>query len=130
MARSPTTRRSPDTAPRRGTRGSLTTLRSPATRCRPVTRPRVAITTAPPPAPPGPASTVGWAVAAIVCFWPLAFVAMTRAIDVYPLWAAGRHAEAEAASATAKKLGVISLVIAAVVIVLYFVFVFAMVGLA
>src|SRR5699024_165449 len=51
MARSPTTRRSPDTAPRRGTRGSLTTLRSPATRCRPVTRPRVAITTAPPPAP-------------------------------------------------------------------------------
>lgn len=77
-----------------------------------------------------PPSNVGWAVAAIVFFWPLSFVAMTRALDVYPLWAAGRHAEAEAASATAKKFGTISLIVFAAMIVLYFVFVFAMVGLA
>lgn len=77
-----------------------------------------------------PPSNVGWAVAAILFFWPLSFVAMTRALDVYPLWAAGRHAEAEAASATAKKFGVISLIVFAAVIVLYFVFIFAMVGLA
>lgn len=79
---------------------------------------------------PGPPSNVGWAVASILFFWPLSFVAMTRALDVYPLWAAGRHAEAEAASATAKKLGVLSLAIVAVLIVVYFVFIFAMVGLA
>ncbi|MBB1015995.1 CD225/dispanin family protein, partial [Dietzia schimae] len=79
---------------------------------------------------PGPPSNVGWAVASILFFWPLSFVAMTRALDVYPLWAAGRHAEAEAASATAKKLGILSLAIVAVLIVLYFIFIFAMVGLA
>lgn len=77
-----------------------------------------------------PPSNVGWAVAAIVFFWPLAFVAMTRALDVYPLWAAGRHAEAEAASATAKKFGTISLIVFVALIVLYFIFIFAMVGLA
>lgn len=79
---------------------------------------------------PGPPSNVGWAVASILCFWPLSFIAMTRALDVYPLWAAGRHAEAEAASASAKKLGIISLAIVAVFVVLYLVFVVAMVGLA
>ena len=68
--------------------------------------------------------------ASILFFWPLSFVAMTRALDVYPLWAAGRHAEAEAASASAKKLGVISLLIVAVLVVLYFVFMIAVVGLA
>ncbi|MDX2356141.1 CD225/dispanin family protein [Dietzia sp. PP-33] len=79
---------------------------------------------------PGPPSNVGWAVASIVCFWPLAFVAMTRALDVYPLWAAGRHAEAEAASASAKRLGVISIAIVAALVALYVVFIFVMVGLA
>ena len=79
---------------------------------------------------PGPPSNVGWAVASIIFFWPLAFVAMTRAMDVYPLWAAGRHAEAEAASATAKKLGVISIALVVALIVLYIVFIIAVVGLA
>ncbi len=79
---------------------------------------------------PGPPSNVGWAVASILCFWPLSFIAMTRALDVYPLWAAGRHAEAAAASASAKKLGIVSLAIVAVFIVLYLVFFVAMVGLA
>lgn len=83
-----------------------------------------------PGARPGPPSNVGWAVASILFFWPLSFIAMTRALEVYPLWAAGRHAEAEAASATAKKLGMISLAIVAVLIVLYLIFIFAMVGLA
>lgn len=83
-----------------------------------------------PSARPGPPSNVGWAVASILFFWPLSFVAMTRAMDVYPLWASGRHAEAEAASATAKKLGMISIAIVAVLFVLYLVFIFVMVGLA
>lgn len=79
---------------------------------------------------PGPPSNVGWAVASILFFWPLAFVAMTRALDVYPLWAAGRHAEAEAASASAKKLGMISLGLMVALVVLYVVFLIVMVGLA
>ena len=78
----------------------------------------------------GPPSNIGWAVASILFFWPLSFVAMTRAMQVYPLWQAGRHSEAEAASATAKKLGVISLVLVAVLIVLYVVFIFSMVAVA
>lgn len=81
-------------------------------------------------AAPSPPSNVGWAVAAIIFFWPLAFVGMTRALEVYPLWAAGRYSEAEAASATAKRMGVISLVIWAVLIALYIVFIIAMVGIA
>lgn len=79
---------------------------------------------------PGPPSNVGWAVASILFFWPLSFIAMTRALDVYPLWASGRHAEAEAASASAKKLGMISIAILAVLVILYFVFILMMVGLA
>lgn len=78
----------------------------------------------------GPPSNIGWAVASILFFWPLSFVAMTRAMQVYPLWQAGRHSEAEAASATAKKLGVISLVLVAVLIVLYVVFILSMVAVA
>lgn len=83
-----------------------------------------------PSARPGPPSNVGWAVASIIFFWPLSFVAMTRALDVYPLWAAGRHEESEAASNTAKKLGMISIAILVVLFALYMVFIFAMVGLA
>lgn len=77
----------------------------------------------------GPPSNAGWAVASLLFFWPLSFIAMSRALQVYPLWAAGRHAEAEAASASVKKLGIISIAIVAVLIVLYFVFIFAMVAL-
>ena len=29
----------------------------------------------------------GWAVATLLCFWPLAFSAFTHAFNVYPLWA-------------------------------------------
>ena len=83
-----------------------------------------------PAARPGPPSNVGWAVASILFFWPLSFIAMTRALDVYPLWAAGRHAEAEAASATAKKLGVISLALVVGIFLLYILFMIVVVGLA
>lgn len=75
-----------------------------------------------------PPSNVGWAVASILFFWPLSFVAMTRALQVYPLWAAGNHEQAQAASSSAKKLGVISLAIMAIFIVLYIIFVATMVG--
>lgn len=81
-------------------------------------------------APACPPSNVGWAVATILFFWPLAFVAMSRALDVYPLWATGRYAESEAASATAKKYGMISLIIWGVLILLYLVFIVIMIAVA
>lgn len=79
---------------------------------------------------PGPPSNVGWAVASILFFWPLAFTAMTRALDVYPLWAAGRYAEAEAASASARKLGMVSLGVMVGLFIVYFVLMIVMVSLA
>lgn len=77
-----------------------------------------------------PPSHGGWAVAAIVFFWPLAFVALSRSLEVYPLWAEGRHAEAQAASASVRKLGQISLWIFVGFIILYVVFMIAMVAIA
>ena len=85
---------------------------------------------APMPARPGPPSNIGWAVASVLFFWPLSFTAMTRAMDVYPLWAAERYADAEAASESAKKLGMISLGLMLGLVIVYVVFLFVMVGFA
>ncbi|MBM9839640.1 CD225/dispanin family protein [Rhodococcus hoagii] len=65
-----------------------------------------------------PKSNVGWAVAAVVFFWPLAFAAFNHATSVYPLWASGDHAGAQHAAERAKRLGVISLAVWAVLCVL------------
>jgi hypothetical protein len=42
-------------------------------------------------------------------FWPLAFSAFTHAFNVYPLWARGDVAGAQAASDRVRRLGQISL---------------------
>jgi len=64
----------------------------------------------PPPAPPPPPpSNVGWAVAAVLFFWPLAFSAFTHSSNVYPRWAMGDFQGAQYASDRAKKLGQIAL---------------------
>lgn len=72
------------------------------------------------PGPPArPPSNGGWAAASLLLFWPLAFVALSRAFEVYPLWAQGRQAEAEAASASVRRLGIISLAVFGILIGLY-----------
>lgn len=68
-----------------------------------------------------PKSNVGWAVAAVVFFWPLAFSAFTHSSNVYPLWATGDITGAQHASARARKLGLISLAISVVVTIATFV---------
>jgi Interferon-induced transmembrane protein len=60
-----------------------------------------------PPAPPP--HNVGWAVAAVLFFWPLSFSAFSHAFNVYPLWASGNFAAAQYASDRARRLGVLSL---------------------
>lgn len=76
--------------------------------------------------PPGyrpavPPTNAGWAVAASVLFFPLAFSAWTAALDVTRLWVMDDFYGAQAASEKAKRLGKIALYIGIGVFVLYFV---------
>jgi hypothetical protein len=58
---------------------------------------------------PPPPVHAGWAVAALLFFWPLSFSAFTHAFNVYPLWAGGDTAGAQAASDRVRRLGQLSL---------------------
>ena len=75
-----------------------------------------------------PKSNIGWAVAALIFFWPLAFSAFTHATNVYPLWASGDHVGAQYAAERAKRLGMISLIMWVVVWVLLVIFYVAVIG--
>ncbi|EKT81910.1 hypothetical protein WSS_A14839 [Rhodococcus opacus M213] len=59
--------------------------------------------------PPPPPSNVGWAVAAMMSFWPLAFFAFSDALKVFPRWYSGDLDGARAASSRARMLGIIAL---------------------
>lgn len=71
--------------------------------------------TAPPP------SNIGWAVAALLFFWPISFSAFTHSSNVFPMWSTGDHQGAQYASDRAKQLGKIALIVWAVLIVGFFV---------
>ncbi|MEV0945609.1 CD225/dispanin family protein [Rhodococcus sp. NPDC049939] len=72
--------------------------------------------------PPLPRSNAGWAVAAVIFFWPLAFSAFNHVHDVYPKWAMGDYQGAQYASDRAKALGTIALWIWVALIVVFVVF--------
>ncbi|GAA1457215.1 CD225/dispanin family protein [Williamsia maris] len=57
-----------------------------------------------------PKANGGWAVAALLFFWPLAFVAFSKALSVPTLLALGRVQEAQEASDSVVRLGKIALV--------------------
>lgn len=78
--------------------------------------------------PQPPKSNVGWAVAAVIFFWPIAFSAFTHAMNVYPLWASGDHAGAQYASERARRLGKTSLIVWAVLCALVVVFYAVVIG--
>ncbi|NQX13597.1 CD225/dispanin family protein [Microbacteriaceae bacterium VKM Ac-2855] len=73
----------------------------------------------------GPPNNIGWAVAALVCFWPLAFHAFGAATRVDRAWLSGRPELALQESLRARKLGQISLWIFLGLFILYFVFILA-----
>ncbi len=80
-----------------------------------------------PPTPPGyrppvPPTNAGWAVAASVLFFPVAFSAWTAALNVTRLWVMDDFYGAQAASDKAKRLGKIALGIGVTIFVLYFAF--------
>lgn len=58
-----------------------------------------------PPAATYPPTNAGWAVAAVIFFWPLAFSAFTHSSSVYPRWASGDYHGAQYASDRTKQLG-------------------------
>ncbi|MGN5237160.1 MULTISPECIES: CD225/dispanin family protein [unclassified Rhodococcus (in: high G+C Gram-positive bacteria)] len=68
--------------------------------------------------PAPPAQNTGWAVAALLFFWPLAFSAFDNSSKVFPLWMMGDYEGADRASAQAKKLGKIALLVWAIFMVL------------
>ena len=72
--------------------------------------------------PTMPPQNTGWAVAAMLFFWPLAFSAFSHSAKVFPLWSTGDYEGAQRASDQAKKLGKISLLIWAIFIVAVIVF--------
>jgi hypothetical protein len=78
-----------------------------------------------------PPAHAGWAVAAVLFFWPLSFSAFNHAFNVYPLWARGDFAASKAASDRVRRLGVLSLWLAGglflLFAILYTVFVIAMI---
>lgn len=76
------------------------------------------VSPAPQQPPPPPPSNAGWAVAALVAFWPLAFAAFSNAFEVYPRWARGDFAGAQYASDRVRKLGQLSLWILGGILVL------------
>ena len=74
---------------------------------------------APAPLGPPPPHNVGWAVAAVLFFWPLSFSAFSHAFNVYPLWASGNYAGAQYASDRVRRLGQLSLWIAGGLLLLF-----------
>lgn len=76
---------------------------------------------------PLPPRNAGWAVAALMFFWPVAFAAFNHVNDVYPKWAAGDYQGAQYASDRAKSLGKIALwifIIGRVLLIAFYVFIF------
>ncbi|NKR25338.1 CD225/dispanin family protein [Rhodococcus hoagii] len=70
-----------------------------------------------------PPAHAGWAVVALLFFWPLSFAAFTHAFEVYPRWSDGDRDGARQASNRVRWLGQVSLwiggSIAVVLLVLY-----------
>lgn len=65
-----------------------------------------------------PASNLVFAIIGLVMFFPLGIPALIKAIRVNGLWAQGQHEEAIAQSNSARKLGLIAIIIGAVLFTL------------
>ncbi|OZC97606.1 hypothetical protein CH275_26265 [Rhodococcus sp. 06-235-1A] len=70
-----------------------------------------------------PSSNAGWAVVAIIFFWPLAIPAFNHALKVHPLWMMGDVQGAQYSSSRAGFFGKLSLIIFGAFIVLYLAFI-------
>lgn len=82
---------------------------------RPAQQPDTTSSTVPVTCPP---SNMGWAAAALIFFWPLAFAAFGHAGNVTTLWLSGDRAGAQHASDQVKRLGKYALIAFAVLFVI------------
>ncbi|QBJ97691.1 CD225/dispanin family protein [Rhodococcus sp. ABRD24] len=76
--------------------------------------------------PPLPPSNAGWAVAAILFFWPVAFAAFNHLHSILPKWSMGDYQGAQYASDRVKTLGKIALGVGIGLIVLFIIMWFIM----
>jgi Interferon-induced transmembrane protein len=67
-----------------------------------------------------PPNHLGWAIAAILLFWPVGIAAIIKSTQVDRYWMMGQHGLAEQASRTTRTLGIVSLVVAGSLVVLWF----------
>lgn len=74
-------------------------------------------------APALPSSNAGWAVVAVIFFWPLAIPAFNHALKVHPLWLSGDVQGAQHSSNRAGFFGKLSLGIFVAFMLLYFGFI-------
>lgn len=78
-----------------------------------------------------PNKNIGWAIAALLLFWPLAIPSFIAALKVSDLWFTGRYDEAVRAAADAKKWGVAGVVVGGawigIVVVVYAVLIVSMI---
>ena len=77
-----------------------------------------------------PSSNIGWAIAALFAFWPLAIPAFIFSSKVDNAWNMGDRAGAENASHSAKQFGLVAVIIGVVLLVLliiWFIVIFAFV---
>ncbi|MGB3770025.1 MAG: CD225/dispanin family protein [Rhodococcus sp. (in: high G+C Gram-positive bacteria)] len=72
--------------------------------------------------PPLPPTNAGWAAAALIFFWPLAFSAFNHSSSVFPRWSLGDYQGAQYASDRTKELGKYALYIFGGLFVLFILF--------
>jgi hypothetical protein len=75
---------------------------------------------------PPPPSHLGWAIAAILLFWPVGIAAIIKSTQVDRYWMTGQYGLAEQASRSARTLGIVSLAVAGALFLLWFVVFFLM----
>jgi hypothetical protein len=74
-----------------------------------------------------PPNHLGWAIAGLVLFFPTGIAAIIKSTQVDRFWMMGQHRMAQEASSSARLLGMISVVVAVALIVLWMTMFFVMV---
>ncbi|GGG15156.1 hypothetical protein GCM10007304_31520 [Rhodococcoides trifolii] len=80
--------------------------------------------------PPLPPTNAGWAAAALLFFWPLAFAAFNHSSTVFPRWSMGDYQGAQYASDRTKQLGKYALWIFAAFFVVFILFYIVIIAVA
>jgi hypothetical protein len=75
-----------------------------------------------------PPSNLGWAIAAILLFWPVGIAAIVKSTQVDRYWMTGQFAMAEQSSKAAKTLGIVAASVAGALFLIWLVMFFVLFG--